>query len=240
MQIFDKSGVKVVTKTDKSKSAYVLNTDQLTVLESAGIRPAQGEVFILTVLQDPRRDSVSASFYLSERSEQAGRKPEPRLGREFITSWLDVDDKILIGSIGSQVFALKLHQHSNEADVVRDVVKASRREAVLYRARKAVGRPGTRTVERQEFIRDPFVVRGVLLRADGKCERPGCARDLFVRDDENIYLEVHHVVPLAEGGDDTLENAAALCPSCHREMHHGKERAALRKLLRAYVSSVIP
>jgi len=35
-------------------------------------------------------------------------------------------------------------------------------------------------------------------------------------------LEVHHKVPLAEGGDDTVENAIALCPNCHRHAHYGK------------------
>jgi hypothetical protein len=28
-------------------------------------------------------------------------------------------------------------------------------------------------------------------------------------------VEVHHIVPQAEGGDDSEDNAAPLCPSCH-------------------------
>jgi 5-methylcytosine-specific restriction protein A len=32
-------------------------------------------------------------------------------------------------------------------------------------------------------------------------------------------LECHHVVWLAEGGDDHIENTVALCPNCHRRMH---------------------
>lgn len=35
------------------------------------------------------------------------------------------------------------------------------------------------------------------------------------------YLEVHHVIPLSQNGEDTLENAEALCPNCHREKHYG-------------------
>ncbi|WP_080666815.1 HNH endonuclease signature motif containing protein [Variovorax paradoxus] len=35
------------------------------------------------------------------------------------------------------------------------------------------------------------------------------------------YLEVHHITPLALGGDDTVDNAWALCPNCHREKHFG-------------------
>lgn len=30
-----------------------------------------------------------------------------------------------------------------------------------------------------------------------------------------LYVEVHHIVPQAEGGQDTEDNAAPLCPSCH-------------------------
>nr|WP_275925990.1 HNH endonuclease [Burkholderia sola] len=33
------------------------------------------------------------------------------------------------------------------------------------------------------------------------------------------YLEVHHLVQLADMGDDTVENAIALRSTCHRFMH---------------------
>lgn len=33
------------------------------------------------------------------------------------------------------------------------------------------------------------------------------------------YLETHHIVWLAKGGDDTAENTVALCPNCHKKMH---------------------
>jgi 5-methylcytosine-specific restriction protein A len=32
---------------------------------------------------------------------------------------------------------------------------------------------------------------------------------------------VHHRVRLADGGDDTTDNAVALCPNCHRKAHYG-------------------
>lgn len=35
------------------------------------------------------------------------------------------------------------------------------------------------------------------------------------------YLEVHHIIFLAQGGDDTVDNAEALCPNCHRRKHYG-------------------
>jgi 5-methylcytosine-specific restriction protein A len=34
-------------------------------------------------------------------------------------------------------------------------------------------------------------------------------------------LEVHHKTPLSARGEDTVENAIALCANCHRELHYG-------------------
>ena len=70
------------------------------------------------------------------------------------------------------------------------------------------------------FIRNPDVVAEVLLRANGVCER--CKNDApFLRKDGRPYLEVHHKTHLANGGEDSVENATALCPNCHRAVHYG-------------------
>lgn len=71
------------------------------------------------------------------------------------------------------------------------------------------------------FARNADVVVEVLLRARGRCE--GCRRKApFLRQkDRKPYLEVHHVRLLADGGEDTVKNAVALCPNCHRERHFG-------------------
>lgn len=71
------------------------------------------------------------------------------------------------------------------------------------------------------FRRNPDVVAEVLLRAKGRCE--SCKRDApFLRAaDGTPFLEIHHIVSLANGGEDTVANAQALCPNCHRRMHFG-------------------
>lgn len=77
------------------------------------------------------------------------------------------------------------------------------------------------------FKRDPKVVAFVELRARGICEL--CGKDApFLRMNGEAFLEVHHIQPLSEGGEDTVKNAAALCPNCHRECHHGCRREELR------------
>lgn len=71
------------------------------------------------------------------------------------------------------------------------------------------------------YKRNPEVVVATLRRANGYCEKCGCEAPFIRKSDNTPYLEVHHVVPLSEGGDDNLENTIALCPNCHRELHLG-------------------
>ena len=71
------------------------------------------------------------------------------------------------------------------------------------------------------YARNADVVAEVLSRAAGKCN--GCSRPAPFnrRSDGSPYLEVHHVRQLSEEGEDTVENAVALCPNCHRNRHYG-------------------
>jgi 5-methylcytosine-specific restriction enzyme A len=71
------------------------------------------------------------------------------------------------------------------------------------------------------FIRNPDVVAEALHRAHGTCERCKKPAPFLRKRDQSPYLEVHHLVQLADGGEDTIENAVALCPNCHRELHFG-------------------
>ena len=80
------------------------------------------------------------------------------------------------------------------------------------------------------YERDPKVVRWVLDRASGTCEL--CKQPAPFSDSKgDPFLEVHHVVQLADGGPDTVENARGLCPNCHREVHLGYNRASLQTKL---------
>ncbi len=71
------------------------------------------------------------------------------------------------------------------------------------------------------FERNPDVVAEVLHRAKGRCEGCKKAAPFLRRRDNSPYLEVHHLVQLAKDGEDSVENAAALCPNCHRRLHYG-------------------
>lgn len=71
------------------------------------------------------------------------------------------------------------------------------------------------------FERSPSVVATTLQRANGKCECCGKPAPFNRKSNDTPYLEVHHKVPLADGGPDILENTEALCPNCHRQRHFG-------------------
>jgi 5-methylcytosine-specific restriction endonuclease McrA len=93
-------------------------------------------------------------------------------------------------------------------------------EARRKRLAVAPKKPATATVSTTVYLRNPDVVAEVLKRAKGKCERCGCKAP-FLRKDGSPYLEVHHLKPLASEGEDTVANAQAQCPNCHREAHFG-------------------
>ena len=52
----------------------------------------------------------------------------------------------------------------------------------------------------------------------------------FSRADGDPYLETRHVVWLAQGGSDTVENTVALCPNRHRKTHVLKLEADIATL----------
>lgn len=95
---------------------------------------------------------------------------------------------------------------------------ASRRRA---RLEKAEPKPAEKFVLTRVFDRNPDVIAEVLYRAAGTCESCNSKAPFSRRSTGEPYLEVHHVVPLAKGGDDTVSNAIAVCPNCHREQHYG-------------------
>jgi len=82
-------------------------------------------------------------------------------------------------------------------------------------------RPPKIIIKSTGYKRNPDVIAEVLDRAKGVCEK--CKKEApFISRAKNApYLEVHHIEQLSCGGEDSVENAHALCPNCHREAHYG-------------------
>jgi 5-methylcytosine-specific restriction protein A len=107
-------------------------------------------------------------------------------------------------------------QFEREIEVsVADTGDARRR-----RLATAARKPATTTVTTEIFLRNADVVAEVLARAGGICEICRCDAP-FARRDGRPYLKVHHLVQLADEGEDTTANAVAACPNCHRQAHYG-------------------
>ena len=116
-------------------------------------------------------------------------------------------------------------------DFEKDVEKSRKgspagrkKRLTLYKERLkgTSGKPEKKFVYTQIFIRHPDVVAEVLERSKGRCENKECTKpEPFKKPNGKTYLEVHHKKQLTKGGKDSVENAIALCPNCHREAHYG-------------------
>jgi 5-methylcytosine-specific restriction enzyme A len=103
-------------------------------------------------------------------------------------------------------------------------VEASLKDSRSQRLRRlssASAKPTKVLAKTIVYIRNPDVIAEVLLRAKGKCEKCGANAPFLRARDQTPYLEVHHKIQLAHDGDDSVLNAMALCPNCHREFHYG-------------------
>lgn len=121
---------------------------------------------------------------------------------------------------------------ADPADYIRKANKLLRRGPV----KKPVGlkNPAPQKSLATVYYRDPQVRAWVLQRAAGRCELCN-AHAPFHTDLKELYLESHHIDWLANGGPDTPENTAALCPNCHREVHSGINRKEKSDLLRKII-----
>jgi len=98
---------------------------------------------------------------------------------------------------------------------------SSEKELAL-RLASAPKKPAEIQIVSRAFRRNADVIVAVLRRASGNCELCNTSAPFLRLSDGSPYLEVHHKVTLAAGGDDTVENAYALCPNCHRRVHFGQ------------------
>jgi len=81
----------------------------------------------------------------------------------------------------------------------------------------------TETIQRKRCLE---VKAWILHNSKGVCE--SCGEDApFMKSGAVPYLEVHHVVHLADDGPDTVQNAVAVCPNCHRALHLADNKGQL-------------
>lgn len=236
---FESYGLKTVSKTDVGKGAYVLNKEQRNIMTSLGIMPIHSNHIELKELFT--NNSFTVSYYPSERVG-AGREPEIRMGLTDLISYLSVGDEILFTSDGSDVFIYNLSKLGNQNIENDDSEERIYSQINIDLLQQRVQNINTTPVQVQREInvysRNNALRAFVKLRANYSCEMPGCDYVPFEKENGEKYIEVHHLNPLAEGGEDSISNTVALCPTCHRKIHYSQNKGQLKEILEEYIRSL--
>ena len=155
-----------------------------------------------------------ASCKIFENRSITARKPRPAFGKRLLNSFWTSDSTV-------EYSLTPLDLDINLQQEIAHYEKLSRKER-LRKLKAANPKAEITVVTQYGFKRNALVILEVLDRANGYCER--CKKQGPFLKDKNgkPYLEVHHIISLADNGDDTIENTLALCANCHRHAHHGK------------------
>ncbi len=184
-------------------------------------------------------------------SEEFGRSPKAfeyrmqnisyvysELGREWISGLKPAKN---VGTNVLPIIEELISQHEGSAFVSQ--IEFERQVSKLRHEAKLPTPQGNATPSRQIketpiFIRDPKVVAWLLKNSDGICE--SCNEPApFTKLDGDFYLEVHHLRRLADGGSDTITNAVAVCPNCHRALHYSDKKTSMISTLYNSIARLI-
>lgn len=121
---------------------------------------------------------------------------------------------------------------------VTDELRELRQEAEEDATEEPVveGSDTVSTKSKTGYTRSPKIRQYARTRADGVCEFCGDSAP-FVKPDGEPYLEVHHVDELGDGGADDPSLVVALCPTCHMEIHYGRQGSIINEALREKLES---
>lgn len=102
-------------------------------------------------------------------------------------------------------------------------------EELKKRAEATPNKRGQRNTTVIQYDRSPWISEYAKRRAKGVCQL--CLQPApFSNGKSEPYLETHHIIWLAKGGEDSIDNTVALCPNCHRKMHIVNSQKDIEKL----------
>ena len=167
-----------------------------------GVPTGRAELMLegLAALLEAREMEVAADVEVRNETNATGKPDQknPRLGPR--------------GPIPSRP-PVQIHVHEDAA-TGRMTVQTDAGERELSRAESERMRCDAAVCEhggRNTTTIPPRVRREVLARDLHRCQAPGCGRTRF--------LEVHHIKPRGQRGNNKPENLVTLCASCHRLWH---------------------
>jgi len=171
-----------------------------------------------------RMSNISAILDLHGRSWIKGLKP--------------------LSNVGTNVATI-IEKYLNEIDGTSDLTNASFDIEVASKVKAKnisvpIGNPTPYTKKSivNLYERDRDVKAWLLKSSNGFCECCG-KKAPFVSDLDIPFLEVHHVVRLADSGADGINNAVAVCPNCHRALHHSKNKLDLVESLYTKITRLV-
>lgn len=124
-----------------------------------------------------------------------------------------------------RVIVFHLIQPEDDDEPIGPTSRPTSLNRLRHHALDAASEPGERNpreARRRYHERSAAVRNYVLARAAGTCESCG-QQAPFRRHDGTAYLEPHHIRRISDGGPDHPRWVGAVCPNCHREIHHGAE-----------------
>lgn len=118
----------------------------------------------------------------------------------------------------------------------RDLAEARKRALSAFGANEG---NGGKEAKKKLYVRSKAVKDYVLLRSRGECE--SCHEPApFKRVDGSPYLEPHHTTRVSDGGLDHPRFVGAICPTCHRDIHHGLDGRRRNTELTQYLAEIEP
>lgn len=129
-----------------------------------------------------------------------------------------------------------------QAQSVEDGVEYDDVPAELHGLRRwieeAAGRSSQVTYSIAQYRKRSACIRKYAkMRANGLCEACGGPAP-FLDSQGQPFLEVHHLLRLADDGPDSPMNVAAICPNCHRQVHVGGQGDQLNEALREKIMNI--
>jgi len=221
----------LIAESKKNKSKYLYNSPwTIQELEAAvcayiemRVKEGNGEKYIkktyyeslskvfgrTTKSYEYRMQNISYVYALMGRKWINGLKPAKHIGSKTVG---EIEN--LINKIEGQI----LYPVAKFASTVNELKKKKNSPPPT-----GTKKPKKTTKESTQYTRDPTIVAWVLENAGGVCE--SCSKPApFTKEDGSPFLEVHHMKNLADEGSDTITNAIAICPNCHRLLHYGEDK----------------
>jgi len=226
--------IKTVSKTDVEKGAYLPNKAQREIMTLFGFMPLHNKHIHIKELFSNRL--LTISYYPSERIG-SGRSAEIRMGLHDLISYISQGDELLFTHDNHYIFIYNLSKETEYES--EDNIDAQVDMTLLKnKASRTNTRPEQVVQTISTYTRNNTVRSYVKRRSNYSCEMPNCNYIAFIKDNGEEYIEVHHVVPLSEGGEDSIYNTVALCPNCHRELHYATNRVELQRILFNFLSTL--